>query len=288
MIAQQFCIIGCGEIGQRVARIGLEHHLGFHAWVKSQASLAQCEAMGLPTQCLDLDKVDEVAYLNFGAKSATILYTVPPPKTGLKDTRLNYFLKNLEPDAINKFVLISTTGVYGDCAGAWVDETTMIKPEVDRAKRRANTEQCLQNWADKYAVPWVVLRVPGIYAKDRLPLKRLNSGAPVIVHAEAAWTNRVHADDLAMACYQAMTLPIKNEIINVSDDAPSTMTDYFNAVADYANLPRPPQISLADAQQSLSAGMLSYAVESRRVRNDKMKAYLKFPLKYPNLKDGLK
>ncbi len=134
----------------------------------------------------------------------------------------------------------------------------------------------------------MILRVPGIYAIERLPLERLKKSLPVINAEEAGYTNRIHADDLAQACKAAMECESANQIINVTDGNPSTMTDYFNQVADFADLPRPPQISLAEAEKTLSAGMLSYMKESRRIKNDKMLKSLNFKLRYPDLKTSLK
>ena len=133
----------------------------------------------------------------------------------------------------------------------------------------------------------MILRVPGIYAKERLPIERLKKGMPVIHEDEAGYTNRIHADDLAQACKAAMEYETSNEIINVTDGNPSTMTDYFNQVADFTGLPRPPQISLEEAEKTLSLGMLSYMKESRRIKNDKMLELLKIKLIYPDLKSGL-
>ena len=254
------------------------------AWVNSQRSLALCQAMGLAAQQIDFDQPHGQ---DFGFSASSILYTVPPPSNGKQDTRLNAFLEQLAPHQVQKFVLISTTGVYGDCAGKWIDETAPIQPSADRAFRRADAENCLQKWAEDSAVETIILRVPGIYALDRLPLKRLKSGAPVVRPEQAPWTNRIQADDLANICYAALQSSLSQEIINVADDSPSTMTDYFRAVADYAGLPHPPEISLAQARQEMSAGMLSYLAESRRIKNNKMKNLLNIELRYPSLAQGL-
>lgn len=277
-------IIGCGDIGRRVACLYLKADTGVTAWVKSEASYQACQRMGLEAHRNDFD-------LHFTFKISDvknrILYTVPPPPYGKEDTRLRTLLEQIDATKINKFVLISTTGVYGDCDGNWVDETTPIKPEADRALRRADAEASLQTWADRYAINYLILRVPGIYAADRLPLERLKAGTPIVAPTEAPWTNRIHADDLASPCFSALNGQAANEIINVSDDAPGTMAEYFSAVADFAGFPHPPYISLREARRTLSPGMLSYLAESRRVRNDKMKQLLGIHLRYPSLKQGL-
>ena len=146
----------------------------------------------------------------------------------------------------------------------------------------------LQEWAETYNGEYIILRVPGIYAKERLPLARLKKGLAVVNSNEAAWTNRIHADDLAMVCQKAMASVISGEIYNVTDGQPSTMTDYFNQVADYVGLARPPQISMQEAETTLSAGMVSYLRESRRISNVKMLKELQVELQYPRLKEGLK
>ncbi len=277
-------IIGCGDIGRRIANLYLDAARAVEAWVKSEDSHRVCQRMGLKTHRVDFDRPFRCISLN---DNSQILYAVPPPPQGKEDTRLKTFLETVESGKINKFVLISTTGVYGDCDGAMVDETTPVNPRADRALRRVDAELKLQKWANEHHVDYLILRVPGIYAPDRLPLKRLEAGTPVVIRNEAPWTNRIHADDLASVCFAALNSDVTDEIINVADDAPGTMSEYFFAVADYAELPRPPEISMREAKQSLSAGMLSYMVESRCISNAKMKSLLGVKLRYPTLKHGL-
>lgn len=277
-------IIGCGDIGRRTAVLCRQAQQEVSAWVKRTASLEACRELGLPSQLLDLDLPGEVPELG---PRGHVLYTVPPPPGGQADSRIRALLERLDANLIERFVLISTSGVYGNCDGRWVDEETPIHPVADRALRRADAEAKLRKWALDKGKEYLILRVPGIYAPDRLPLKRIRSGAPVVRRSEAPWTNRIHADDLAAACFAALNSSATNETINVSDDAPSTMTDYFLAVAEYSGLPRPPEISLEEARRSFSPGMLSYLAESRRIDNRKMKRLLNIELKYPGLKQGL-
>ncbi|HHC73826.1 MAG TPA: SDR family oxidoreductase [Thiothrix sp.] len=243
--------------------------------------------MGLTMLQCDLDKALPDAAL-FAQRA--LFYFVPPPSPSQHknntDSRLQAVLEHLG-DHPSKIVLISTTGVYGDSQGAWIDESTPLCPQADRAKRRLAAEQAVQAWGNQWQKPYMILRVPGIYAPDRLPLARLKKGLPIVHEQEAPWTNRIHADDLARICQAAMRSTLYQQIYNVTDGQPSTMTDYFNQVADAVGLARPPQISLAEAKQTLSAGMVSYLQESRRIRNDKMRHELKITLAYPNLQAGL-
>ncbi|PID46049.1 MAG: NAD(P)-dependent oxidoreductase [Proteobacteria bacterium] len=286
---QQIWIIGCGDIGQRVVKqIDKRYQHVPHkvnALIQGEASEQVCKKLGLTTLRCDLDKMPHIVAEQFTA--AEVYYFVPPPSTADTDTRLTHFLNQVGAHP-KRIVLISTTGVYGDSQGQWIDEETTVNPQTDRSKRRLSAEKQLQQWAAQHNREYIILRVPGIYAKERLPLARLRKKLPVIRASEAAYTNRIHADDLANICIVAMQSHLSGEIFNVTDGHPGTMLDYFNRVADFAGLERPPQISLAEAKQQLSEGMLFYAMESRRIRNDKLLNMLNVTLKYPTLESALK
>ena len=243
-----------------------------------------CQGIGIDAVVCDLDTQPIIDHAQF--QDAEIYYFAPPPKTALDDPRLAYFLDAVK-SAPKKIVLISTTGVYGDCRGEWIDETQPLNPSTDRAKRRVAAEATLNEWAERYAKPYIILRVPGIYALDRLPTARLNKQLPVVQASEAAFTNRIHADDLATICLEAMRSPLVAEVFNATDGDPGTMVEYFNCIADYAGIERPRQISLEQAKTELSAGMLSYAAESRRIGNAKLLKLLGIKLKHPTLKSTL-
>ena len=239
-------IIGCGDIGRRVAKLYTEAGDYNHALfgiVQSDKSIQACQNNGIEAVRLDLDSPDSsIIQKRLAGQFSQVdcFYFAPPPALGETDTRLQNFLSCLDKDNLpRRIVLISTTGVYGDSEGAWIDETALLKPKADRAKRRLSAENALQEWSAKYKRDFIILRVPGIYATDRLPLERLKKGLPVVNESEAGWTNRIHADDLAEACKAAMSCQDTDQIINVTDGNPSTMTSYFNQVADFANLPRP-------------------------------------------------
>jgi nucleoside-diphosphate-sugar epimerase len=224
----------------------------------------------------------------FPAPEGRVFYLAPPPEGGDTDPRLARALGALRPVGLPlRLVYISTTGVYGDCGGAWVDETRPASPTADRALRRLDAERRLQAWSLESGAEIVILRVAGIYGPDRLPLGRIRQGLPVVRAEEAPFTNRIHEDDLVQVCAAAMERPVAGEVFNVSDGRPGTMAEYFDAVADLAGLRRPPKIAMAEAAARLSPGMLSYMQESRRLRNDKMLERLGVVLRYPTLEQGL-
>ena len=282
---QNAWIMGCGDIGRRVAKLYQQEGIKAIGWVRGEESLRLGLEQGFAMRKGDVDQGS--FFPIFALDEALVYWFMPPQPTGETDDRIRRFLKGVDA-APQRVVLISTTGVYGDCEGRWIDEAEPLKPVAARAKRRADAEAVVQEWAARFGGEIVILRVPGIYAPDRLPLARLRRGEAVLCEEEAPWTNRIHADDLAMVCKRAMEMAPAGSIYNATDGHPSTMTDYFNQVADYAGLPRPPQVSMAEAQTAMSEGMLSYLQESRRVRNDKLLSEQQIALSYPSLADALK
>lgn len=280
-------IFGCGYLGRRVAQAELQDGASVTGIVRTQASVATLQMAGIPARILDLDAALPTVDIP-DLQGTELYYFAPPPRQGVAETRVGRliagFARTGQP---RRVVYLSTTGVYGDCAGDWVDETRPAHPQVDRARRRWDGEQQFRAWSRSTGGQLVVLRVAGIYGPDKLPLARLERGEPTVQESEAPFTNRIHVDDLVQVCRAAMARGGDGEIYNVSDGCPGNMTDYFNRVADWAGLPRPPQISLADAGSRLSAGMLSYLQESRRLDSRKLQRELGVKLRYPDLQSGL-
>lgn len=278
-------ILGCGYIGCALARRLIANQHPVIGVARSASSCAAITATGATACQLDLEH-HPLAALH--CADQLVFHSAPPSSHDDQDhltARLvSHFLSTGNP---RRVVYLSTTGVYGDCHGDWVDETWPVRPQVARAKRRADAEQRLRDWSSASGGELVILRVAGIYAADRLPLERLRSGLPVVAAAEAPWSNRIHADDLVTICLAAMERAPAGAIYNVCDNQPSTMTDYFCQVAAAVGLPAPPQIPLSAAPAHLSPGLLSYMQESRRLRNDKVLTELGVTLRYPTLADGL-
>jgi len=277
-------IIGCGYMGQRVIR-RLPDPSIITGLLRSSDGAAQLRALGAQALQIDLDQ-DPLPPLP--SAGAAVLYLAPPPAQGTTDTRMAHFLAATARDGEPaRIVYVSTTGIYGDCQGQWVDESWPARPNVDRARRRWDAEQQLRAWRERSGGELVILRVAGIYGPGKLPLARLQKGLPMIPEAHAPWTNRIHADDLATVLLAALERGRDGEVYNACDGHPGNMADYFNRVADLAGLPRPPVIGMAEAGQQLSAGLLSYLEESRRLSNRKLIEELGVTLRYPSLDEGL-
>jgi nucleoside-diphosphate-sugar epimerase len=284
--ATDVLIIGCGDIGERVARLERSEGRAVAGLVRSEKSARRLRAAGIQPSMVDLDA--PASLNNFPVKDAVVYYFAPPPDTGVTDPRMETFVSVLTSSNLPKrIVLISTTGVYGDCHGEWVTEDRPPNPQVDRARRRLAAETMLQRWSEKSGVPIVILRVPGIYGPGYLPEERLRSGEPVLREDEAPFSNRIHADDLARVCIAAARHAHPSLFYNVSDGHPTTMTDFFYRVADVLGIPRPPAITMEEARRRLGEGMLSYLAESKRIDNRRMREELGVELMYPDLAAGL-
>ncbi|NEX22014.1 SDR family oxidoreductase [Thiorhodococcus mannitoliphagus] len=279
-------VLGCGYVGTQVARQCLERSEAVTGVVRSAAGCARLEAAGIP--CMRLDLATEEA--PSGAfEGARLFHLAPPVDHGVEDSHTRRLVASFERAGSPRRILyISTTGVYGDCGGAWVDETWPTQPTAERSRRRLDAEETLRRWSRESGGELVILRVSGIYGPGRLPLARLKQGAPMVLAEEAPYSNRIHVDDLVAICIAAMDRAADGAVFNVSDGSPSTMTHYFMQIADATGLPRPPLIPMSEAGEQLSVGMMSYMRESRRLASRKVRDELGVELKYPSLAEGLK
>jgi nucleoside-diphosphate-sugar epimerase len=184
-------------------------------------------------------------------------------------------------------IYISTTGVYGNHQGEKVSEATPVSPESERAKRRVDAERVLRLWAPAHGVALTILRVPGIYASDRLPLERIQSQTPALLSEEDAYSNHIHSDDLARLVCAAVYHGKPQRIINTCDGGETKMGDYFDEVADAFGMDRPPRMPASELKNRVSPMLWSFMRESRRVTNTRLHE-LKTPLRYPSVAHFLK
>ena len=279
-------IVGFGDIAQR-ALPQLTAHFRVCALVRPERIT---EARRLPTiQCVPGDLDHPATLAGIGRSISHIVHLAPPPSAGGADRRTEHLLRALtiRSQTLQRLVYISTSGVYGDCAGAWVDEQRPVNPMSDRARRRVDAERRIAAFGRDHGVATVVLRVPGIYARDRLPLERLRKATPVLQAADDVYTNHIHADDLASIIVTALVRDDAGGIYNICDDSALKMGDWFDLIADRAGLPRPPRIARAAADESIPPALLSFMSESRRLRNERMKLELGVRLRYPTVFDGV-
>lgn len=220
------------------------------------------------------------------ARSAhAVLHCVPPPAAADTDIRTANLLAALQ--GVRRIVYISTSGVYGDCGGALVDESRAVNPQTARARRRVDAERQLASWCRQHGAELVVLRAPGIYAADRLPIERLRAGMPALSAEDDVYTNHIHADDLAAAAVSALEPDAAPGIYNVADDSDLRMGDWLDLVAEHAGLSKPPRMARSRIVQHVSPEVMSFMNESRRLDNRRMKAVLGLKLRYRTVHEGL-
>jgi nucleoside-diphosphate-sugar epimerase len=286
MSRRHVLIAGCGYVGQRLA-LRLQEHYDVTGLVRSTQRVAELEHIGIRALAIDLDRVRAGVTVPERLDQEAILYLTPPPVLGESDLRLDRFLQ-LATVPPRTFVYISTTGVYGDTGGAVVDESSAVQPRTDRARRRVTAEEMTRVWCTERRVRRVVLRVPGIYGPDRLPLERVRHSEPVVREREAGLNNRIHVLDLVEACVRAIENPEARGVYNVTDGQPLSSTTFINLVAKVAGLPAPPQVSMEEAQLTFSPERLSFLNESRRVSNERMLKHLGVVLRYADVEEGIR
>jgi nucleoside-diphosphate-sugar epimerase len=290
MAVKRLLIVGCGDVARRALPHWLER---YEVAALVRAPDPVIAAAGVRLLVGNLDRPETLAPLAGAAD--LLVHTAPPPETGADDVRTRNLLASLtrSQDRPQKsgamlpqrVVYISTSGVYGDCGGAYVDESRAVNPQTARARRRVDAEAMLSRWCGEHGVALVVLRAPGIYAADRLPLAHLTRGLPVLAAEDDVYTNHVHADDLADMVSAGLSHGAG--AYNANDDSEMKMGDYFDLVADRMGLPRPPRVRRAEAGERIPPGLLSFMGESRRLANHRVKAELGIRLRYPTVYDGV-
>lgn len=283
---QKILIVGSGDVARRILS-RIVPNARVYALLRNASRAAEWREAGARPVLADLD--DRGSLQRIAGLADSILHLAPPPGEGRHDTRTRNLLAALgkSKSLPRRLVYVSTTGVYGDCGGAQIDETCRLNPESARAGRRVDAEHRLRQWGERTGVKVSILRAPGIYAADRLPLERLNKALPALCEADDGYTNHIHADDLAAACIAALRYGGANRVYNVVDDSDLKMAEYFDRVADAFALPRPPRISREEAARTLSPVQMSFMRESRRIGNKRLKTELKLKLTFPNVDVGI-
>jgi nucleoside-diphosphate-sugar epimerase len=286
-------IVGCGDVGLRVARLA-PPGVRVLALTSSPQRVPALRSAGVVPLRGDLDRPRSLARL--AALGDRVLHLAPPANEEQgewwRDRRTQALLAALRrrtPPAA--FVYASTSGVYGDCQGERVAEARPLAPHTPRAQRRADAERQVRVFARGAQVRASLLRIPGIYAPDRAggtPRERLLKGTPVLQARDDVYTNHIHADDLARALLAALWRGRPQRAYNACDDSALKMGDYFDLAADLYGLPRPARVPRAAAREQLPLLVLSFMSESRRLDNTRMKRELRVALRYPQVADGLR
>ena len=273
-------VAGCGYTGLKLVK-ALN---GQANRIISISRTTVIDVPGVESVNIDLDSAPSTR-LDIG-KDSRVCYLIPPATEGDPESRFRVFVEQVLTEVPRRVLLISTTGVYGDCQGEWVDEKRPINPQTDRAKRRVKVEQFCHHWAEKNGVSLAIFRVAGIYGPDRVPVERLRRGIVLPKNRPVGFSNRIHVEDLVNACVAGL---IGNEmgVFNVSDGHPMRYSEYFNLVAEIWNLPGVVERADSEVDESLSSTMRSYLNESRKIDNQKLLDAFQLELRHPHPRLGL-
>jgi nucleoside-diphosphate-sugar epimerase len=272
-------IVGCGDIGLRiVAR--LHRRFRVIALTSSPQRVPALRAAGAVPLVGDLD--DRRSLARLGSFATRVIHLAPPPEAGDGDRRTRHLVDALGRGDADRTVYISTTGVYGDTGGRWIDETAPTATREPRSLRRIDAERTLRRRRHAH-----VLRVPGIYAGDRLPLARLEKRLPALEPEDDVYTSHIHADDLARIAIVALLRGQPCRVTNTVDDSGLKMGEYFDLVARHFGLPPPPRLPREQLKQAVSPMMYSFMSASRRLRNRRLKRELRVRLGYPTVASAL-
>ncbi len=279
-------IVGCGDIGLRVAQQLCRNYRVF-ALTSQQSRFQELRGLGITPILGDLDKPESLWRLNGLAQ--TVIHLAPPQSVGHRDSRTRNLIRILAQGSVSvsRLIYVSTTGVYGDHQGGHVSELTPVNPQSERAQRRVDAERVLRLWGPAHGVAVTILRVPGIYAINRLPVDRLQAKTPALLPEEDAYSNHIQSDDLARLVCAAVYHGKPQRVINACDGGETKMGDYFDEVADAFGLERPARMPAAELQKIVSPMLWSFMRESRRVTNTRL-SELKTPLRYPSVAEFLK
>jgi nucleoside-diphosphate-sugar epimerase len=284
-------IVGCGNVGLRIV---VQAHGKLALIGTNRVASHEVRAAGARAVALDLDAA-QPRRQRIAALADWVIYLAPPPNNqnaqGTGDPRLKRFLAAWRAAAATsagkkRLTYVSTSGVYGDCGGAWVSESRPVNPQSDRAKRRVQAEQLVRN-VGRRGIASMILRAPGIYSEHSLPLDRLKAGTPALVAEQDVYTNHIHADDLARICVAALFRSRASRTYNASDDSQMKMGDYFDAVANAFTLARAPRLPAAELKAAVSPMLWSFMRESRRLVNTRLKKELRVRLAYPTVHEGI-
>ena len=270
-------ILGCGYTGQRLAQHVLKENIAVHVTNRrgTAPEFTTFTFSHTPNQASTLPPA--AAY----ADITHVISTIPPDVQG-HDPVAEHLLPTLETLPLQWFGYLSTTGVYGDSQGAWVDEMSPLNPQSLRSQNRVNAETVfLQS-----SLPTHIFRLPGIYGPKRSILDRLHAGTARHILKPGHVFSRIHVDDIVQTLWQSMLHPAPGSIYNVADDLPAEPCALILAGASLMDITPPEPIAYESAPMNPMAQ--SFWQECRRVSNLKIKTELGVNLHYPSYREGLR
>lgn len=272
-----FCF-GYGFSAQATARLWLAAGGHVIGTTRDPAKLKQMRAENIEPFLFDAVPADSL--LSAGA----ILSSIAPNPSG-EDPVLQQYGPILTQSAARWIGYLSTTGVYGEAQGDWIDETAPLAPTTERGLRRVQAEAAWLNLFEDHGLPIHLFRLSGIYGPGRSALETVLAGRAQRVEKPGQVFNRIHVEDIAATLWASWQKPNPGAAYNLADDEPAPPQDVIAYACTLAGVPVPPLVSLEEAQ--LSPMARSFYAENKRLKNQKIKAELGVSLRYPTYRDGL-
>jgi nucleoside-diphosphate-sugar epimerase len=276
-------VIGCGYTGMHLAARLLEMDCRVVGTTRHKSRAAELEAAGIEPLVGELGdkaalrRIDELG-------PELVAYFVPPQ---VLDDPLSEVLAATARAPLAAFLYASSTAVYGDRGGDWVDETSMVKPETPEAEARHAAERACVEAAWSYQTPTRICRITGIYGPGRTLEKALASGDYVLIEGHDSWVNRIHVHDLVSGLLAAWQRGGDGRVYNLVDDEPHRASEFANLAAELQDLSRPKCLELSEAAERLGEERLRRKLANKRVRSLRLKDDLGVELKYPSYREGL-
>ncbi|MGZ3341092.1 MAG: SDR family oxidoreductase [Reyranella sp.] len=280
-MTERLFIFGLGYSGLEIARLAKAA-----GWSVAGTCTSDEKAAGLRAEGIEAHRFDGTAALPAQAMNGAthVLCTIAPGTTG--DPALRTCSRLLQQARWLGY--LSTTGVYGDHGGGWVDEETPPKPLRPRSIARLAAERAWQALGLEAGVAVDVFRLPGIYGPGRSAIDQVKAGTARRIDKPGQVFSRIHVEDIAATVLRAVTGAHAGAVYNVADDLPASTSDVVAFACDLLGLPAPPVIPWEQAVPTMSAMARSFYEETRRVKNDRIKNELGVVLRYPTYREGLR
>ena len=274
-------IFGLGYSGLEIAKLARAAGWDVAGTVRDADKARQYSAEGIETELFDGTAPLAAPTLT---KATHVLCTIPPGRTG------DPALASCAPLLRNARWLgyLSTTGVYGDHGGGWVDETTPTKPGQPRSVERLAAERAWQAMGLEAGAAVDIFRLPGIYGPGRSAIEQVKSGKARRIDKPGQVFSRIHVADIAAAVLAAMTQRPAGAIYNIADDLPAPNSEVIAYACELLALPVPPLVPWEQVAPTMSEMARSFYAENRRVRNERIKRELGVQLRYPTYREGLR
>ncbi|MBK1667728.1 NAD(P)-dependent oxidoreductase [Rhodovibrio sodomensis] len=270
----------------------LAHRLAARGWqvagtVRTEDKAERLRQAGIDARVFDRDQPlpDPAAAL---AGTTHLLVSVPPDGQGAGDAALDHHSDDVARLAghLQWAGYLSTTGVYGNRDGGWVDETSELRPTSDRSARRVKAESAWRRLRDDHGVPLHTFRLAGIYGPGRGPFRAIREGKAKRIDLPEQKFGRIHVDDICQVLEASIARPNPGAIYNVSDDEPAAPAEVTKYACDLLGVEPPPLVPWAEAEMSAMA--ITFWQDNKRVDNTRVHDELGVRFHHPSYREGLR